>query len=99
MPSHRPPYDDGSKRATDERTASEKPDQAKHRRPAASRPENRPGYGLDDWATFRMPKVTDGPITGSFPVDVTGMPTMQLPALPSALPRDIFPPPVWKLPQ
>jgi O-antigen/teichoic acid export membrane protein len=55
--------------------------------------------GIDQWATFRRPKVTDGPITGSFPVDVTGMPTMQLPALPSALPRDIFPAPVWKLPQ
>jgi O-antigen/teichoic acid export membrane protein len=43
--------------------------------------------------------VTDGPITGSFPVDVAGMPTMQLPALPSVLPREIFPAPVWKLPQ
>jgi O-antigen/teichoic acid export membrane protein len=41
-----------------------------------------------------MPKVTDGPVTGSFPVDLTGLPTMQLPALP----KELFPEPNWQLP-
>ncbi|HEX5441139.1 MAG TPA: hypothetical protein VFW76_09655, partial [Ktedonobacterales bacterium] len=106
MPSRRPPYDDGSTRATDERTADEKRQQAPRRpqmTPDAPMPKPRAHNdgesGVDPWATFRGSKVTDGPITGNFTVDVAGMPTMQLPALPSALPREIFPAPVWKLPQ
>jgi O-antigen/teichoic acid export membrane protein len=96
MPSQQPPRDDGSshRRPPGERRASEALRPERRRLPRLSgrpRQEDESGEpGIDQWATFRMPTVDDNRFANSFPFDVSGLPTMQLPALP----KELFPAPI-----
>ncbi|HET8907176.1 MAG TPA: hypothetical protein VFN11_09450, partial [Ktedonobacterales bacterium] len=98
MPSQRPPRDDGSSHDDNAPLSTGQRQESETRHRDMRRPSLMPGapqaskdvdIGLDMWATFRTPRVTNTHITDGFPFDVSGVPTMQLPALP----KELFPTP------